>query len=917
MDKTDEAVFVGVRLRPFLGYESRQQCLTASGKLISVVGEFPDKKKKDFAFDCAMDSTDASKPDYVSQEKCYEMIGRRMVQHSISGYHTCLFCYGQTGSGKTFSFMGKKSELEQGLLPRLLRDLFGEVESLRSLGGQVQCRAQMLEVYNEKVRDLLEDKEKAKAPEIHVHPKVGVYVDGATDVQIETLEQLQKLLETGLSRASVAATMRNATSSRGHTLFRLLMEKHEAHTVVSSEVFCVDLAGRENEKTTKVTGENFVELTFINRSLMWLAQCIQGLGRQARQRGNSDEVDGSSRARFRNSKLTLLLSNALAGNSKTCLLGTLSPAAVNLDESYVTLNFASTVKSIKVTAKRVAKVDKDSLIQSLNEELRSLKDQLNSATPRNAQDLDSQAGFIRNMMESYKARWEEAQKNADLLRRQKDDALQNLAISRWRFARATVKNELRDEARADAAIEQLHLQGTPPSQGTQSNGASPVSPESFEVHFDPHEPSEHRLPETGASQVESMRYQQSLSTNSAEMGAWLSHWRTPAASDSPMWPPIPSLVIYSKDPSFSGRLIFHAEEEGRRYVLGCSSRCDFQLPQTPGICPETCLIWQESGRLFLKPLGIILLPSAAIEVNGTRLVRAEAKELLHQDFVVLGQSFRFFVFTKPDPTVQALLFSGRAEEGANDESTNAAIRGIIAERACSPLEMERARRYLRALEEDMVSSTSSKDEFLKRAMQARNMIEDAKVFSKALRPHDGLSYELLTLSPVLSLHELGTPSLCIRVLKNANLAPTEVALWSFSTFQSRLNLMKNAYNRTFRPATPATDDPWREMTAFWPVGAAGYENHNAQLQHPVAINPPIPVPVYRTQLPAATTLSPQWRTPIQPFQIGFQAVPSTVSYRIPSTPAPSCTSSPRTAARSVRNLEQAASASPSTRYREI
>ena len=428
---TDEAVFVGVRLRPFLGYEARQQCLTASGKMISVVGEYPDKKRKDFAFDCAMDSTDSSKPDYVSQERCYEMMGRRMVQHSISGYHTCLFCYGQTGSGKTFSFMGKKSESEQGLLPRLLRDLFSQVESSRSLGGHVQCRAQMLEVYNEKVRDLLEEKEKAKAPEIHVHPKVGVYVDGATDTQIETLEHLQKLLETGLSRASVAATMRNAQSSRGHTIFRLLMEKHEEdHTVVSSEVFCVDLAGRENEKTTKVTGENFVELTFINRSLMWLAQCIQGLGRQARQRSNSEELDGPSRARFRNSKLTLLLSNALTGNSKTCLLGALSPAAINLDESYVTLNFATTVKSIKVTAKRVAKVDKDSLIQSLNEELRSLKEQLNSATPRNAQDLDSQAGIIRNMMESYKARWEEAQKTADMLRRQKDDALQNLAISR-------------------------------------------------------------------------------------------------------------------------------------------------------------------------------------------------------------------------------------------------------------------------------------------------------------------------------------------------------------------------------------------------------------------------------------------------------------------------------------------------------
>ena len=234
--------------------------------------------------------------------------------------------------------------------------------------------------------------------------------------------------------------------SRGHVIFRLLMEKHEEdHTVVSSELFCVDLAGRENEKTTKVTGDNFIELTFINRSLMWLAQCIQGLGRQ-RKRSTSEGLAGSTRSRFRNSKLTLLLINALTGNSKTSLLATVSPALVNLDESLVTLNFASTVKSIKVMAKRVAKMDKDSLIQSLSEELQSLKAQLSNATPRNGQDLQSQVGIIRNMMESYKARWEEAQKNAELLQRQKDDALQNLAISRWRYAKATVKNELREES---------------------------------------------------------------------------------------------------------------------------------------------------------------------------------------------------------------------------------------------------------------------------------------------------------------------------------------------------------------------------------------------------------------------------------------------------------------------------------------
>ena len=549
MDKTDEAVFVGVRLRPFLSYETRQQCLTASENVISVVGEHPDKKRKDFGFDCAMDSTDSSKPGYVSQEKCYELMGRRMVQHSISGYHTCLFCYGQTGSGKTFSFMGKKNESEQGLLPRLLRDLFGQVESLRSLGGQVHCRAQMLEVYNEKVRDLLEEKDKPKAPEIHVHPRVGVYVDGATDTQIETHEHLQKLIETGLSRASVAATMRNAQSSRGHTIFRLLLEKHEEdHTVVSSEVFCVDLAGRENEKTTKVTGENFVELTFINRSLMWLAQCIQGLGKQARQRSNSEELDGPSRARFRNSKLTLLLSNALTGNSKTCLLGTLSPAAISLDESYVTLNFASTVKSIKVTATRVAKVDKDSLIQSLNEELRSLKDQLNSATPRNAQDLDSQAGFIHNIMESYRARWEEAQKNADMLRRQKDDALQNLAISRWRFARATLKNQLR-EARSEGRMALIDAQGT---GGTVPSTAPAQTADNlyFEAQLETLEPGWHEPPlserkashDTASPRLEALRHLPPAA--SAEVGAWLQHWRTPAVASFLFAMRIPSNKVF-------------------------------------------------------------------------------------------------------------------------------------------------------------------------------------------------------------------------------------------------------------------------------------------------------------------------------------------------------------------------------------
>ncbi|CAE7243580.1 unnamed protein product [Symbiodinium sp. KB8] len=159
----------------------------------------------------------------------------------------------------------------------------------------------------------------------------------------------------------------NAQSSRGHTVFKLNMVREGGSDNLSttSEVCFADLAGRENEKTTQVTGERFVELSFINKSLLYLSGCIQSLGHQPhRRRLQTDHGSGTPKSkgvdmsRFRNSKLTLLLSNALSGNSRTSMIGTLSPAAAHFEESHNTLRFASTVKTIKVQAKAARAVDK-------------------------------------------------------------------------------------------------------------------------------------------------------------------------------------------------------------------------------------------------------------------------------------------------------------------------------------------------------------------------------------------------------------------------------------------------------------------------------------------------------------------------------------------------------------------------------
>jgi len=405
-----EPILVGMRLRPLVNHEIGQaQCLKIEGnrevsivedaidtdrKVAAVTSDFD--RKSTFAFDVAMDSTNEASPDFVSQEKCYDIMGRRMVQHMLKGFNTCLFCYGQTGTGKTTTIMGKaQPKSERGLLMRLVDDVFEEVDKEQLSGSQVHIVMQMLEVYNEKLNDLLAASDYGpgggtrKKINIHVHPELGVYLTGATEAPVKSAAECIKTIEYGNAMKVVHATAMNAQSSRGHTVFKLnvFREGGKDNLSTTSEVCFADLAGRENEKTTQVTGERLVELGFINKSLLYLSGCIQSLGQPSHSKrrqtisgpGDAMKPRSADMSKFRNSKLTLLLSNALSGNSRTSMIGTLSPAAAHFEESHNTLRFASTVKTIKVQAKAAQAVDKDSLVKQLQKEVQQLKRQLEQA----------------------------------------------------------------------------------------------------------------------------------------------------------------------------------------------------------------------------------------------------------------------------------------------------------------------------------------------------------------------------------------------------------------------------------------------------------------------------------------------------------------------------------------------------------
>lgn len=75
-----------------------------------------------------------------------------IVTSVLDGYNVCIFAYGQTGTGKTFTMEGTPEN--RGVNYRTLEKLFS-LSSERSSIMKYELSVSMLEVYNEKIRDLL------------------------------------------------------------------------------------------------------------------------------------------------------------------------------------------------------------------------------------------------------------------------------------------------------------------------------------------------------------------------------------------------------------------------------------------------------------------------------------------------------------------------------------------------------------------------------------------------------------------------------------------------------------------------------------------------------------------------------------------------------------------------------------------
>uniref|UniRef100_A0A671UWU1 Kinesin family member 7 n=1 Tax=Sparus aurata TaxID=8175 RepID=A0A671UWU1_SPAAU len=362
------AVQVAVRVRPLLPKEllhCHESCITVDSELCRVtLGH-----DRHFLCDYLFEET-------CCQEEVYSVSVQPLIDAFFQGFNATVFAYGQTGSGKTYTIgeanICSFTDEEQGIIPRSVADIFKLLDENDLTDFSV--RISYLEVYKEDFKDLLEVETASK--DIHIREDKGnIVLCGVKECEVEGLDEVLSLLESGNTARHTGATQMNPNSSRSHTIFTVYMDQRRGSSrlygtatssgpqMLSSKFHFVDLAGSERILRTGNTGERLKESIQINSGLLALGNVIGALGDPKRK---------GSHIPYRDSKITRILKDSLGGNSKTLMIACISPSSSDFDESLNTLNYATRARNIQNRATVNCKREPDR-VEGLEQQIKALR----------------------------------------------------------------------------------------------------------------------------------------------------------------------------------------------------------------------------------------------------------------------------------------------------------------------------------------------------------------------------------------------------------------------------------------------------------------------------------------------------------------------------------------------------------------
>uniref|UniRef100_A0A2K6GF40 Kinesin family member 13B n=1 Tax=Propithecus coquereli TaxID=379532 RepID=A0A2K6GF40_PROCO len=362
----------------------------------------------------------------VSISRVGVCLGENILQNAFDGYNACIFAYGQTGSGKSYTMMGTADQ--PGLIPRLCSGLFERTQKEENEEQSFKVEVSYMEIYNEKVRDLLDPKGSRQTLKVREHSVLGPYVDGLSKLAVTSYKDIESLMSEGNKSRTVAATNMNEESSRSHAVFKITLT-HTLYDVKSGtsgekvgKLSLVDLAGSERATKTGAAGDRLKEGSNINKSLTTLGLVISALADQSAGKNKNKFVP------YRDSVLTWLLKDSLGGNSKTAMVATVSPAADNYDETLSTLRYADRAKHIVNHA--VVNEDPNArIIRDLREEVEKLREQLTKAEAMKSPELKDRLEESEKLIQEMTVTWEEKLRKTEEIAQERQKQLESLGIS--------------------------------------------------------------------------------------------------------------------------------------------------------------------------------------------------------------------------------------------------------------------------------------------------------------------------------------------------------------------------------------------------------------------------------------------------------------------------------------------------------
>ncbi|KAG8365138.1 hypothetical protein BUALT_Bualt18G0073200 [Buddleja alternifolia] len=385
----DPPVKVVVRIRPAEGLGIGETAVTKVAKDSLSISD------RKYTFDSVVDSS-------ATQGDIYQLVGAPLVKDALSGYNTSIVAYGQTGSGKTYTMWGPPSAMVegpsvsglQGIVPRIFQNLLSEIqkEQGNSDGKQInyQCRCSFLEVYDEKIGDLLDPTQRDL--EIKDDTKNGFYVENLTEEYVTCYEDVTQILIKGLSNRKVGTTRINSKSSRSHIMFTCIIEswcKESSSKCFgsskTSRISLVDLAGFEKNVLEDASRQHVKEGKYIKKSTSQLGRLVNILAEES-QSGKSEELS------YRSSRLTHLLRESFGGNAKLSIICAISPDNKSSSETVSTLRFGLRAKLMK-NEPVINEITEDD-VNDLSDQIRQLKEELMRAKSSTSNSLSSNHGYF-------------------------------------------------------------------------------------------------------------------------------------------------------------------------------------------------------------------------------------------------------------------------------------------------------------------------------------------------------------------------------------------------------------------------------------------------------------------------------------------------------------------------------------------